>query len=105
VGSGQTYSVNRLTSLLGGAVVHLPKRPGEPDCTFADTAKIARVLGWRPRVAFESGVEIMLRNIEHWREAPVWDERSIADATREWFAYLGRAAGADASGAVSARRA
>src|SRR5207249_9662634 len=63
VGSGQTYSVNRLVELLGpGDVVHIPKRPGEPDCTFADTAKIGRMLGWKPKVSFEKGVEIMLAN-------------------------------------------
>jgi len=33
VGSGNTYSVNRLVELLGGNVVHIPKRPGEPDCS------------------------------------------------------------------------
>lgn len=89
VGSGQTYSVNRLVELLGGEVVHVPKRPGEPDCTLADTTKIQRVLGWRPRVSFDQGVRIMLQNIDHWRDAPVWDEKSIADATQDWFAYLG----------------
>jgi len=89
VGSGQTYSVNRLVELLGGEVVHVPKRPGEPDCTLADTTKIQRVLGWRPRVSFDQGVRIMLQNIDHWRDAPVWDEKSIADATHDWFAYLG----------------
>ena len=89
VGSGQTYSVNRLLELLGGEVVHVPKRPGEPDCTLADTTKIQRVLGWRPRGSFDQGVRIMLQNIDHWRDAPVWDEKSIADATQDWFACLG----------------
>ena len=91
VGSGDTYSVNRLVELLGGDVVHVPKRPGEPDCTFADTAKMRRALGWRPKVSFEEGVRVMLACIEDWREAPVWDPASIAEATREWFAYLGEA--------------
>ena len=49
VGSGSTYSVNRIVELMGGEVVHVPKRPGEPDCTFADTRKIQRRLGWQPR--------------------------------------------------------
>jgi UDP-glucose 4-epimerase len=88
VGSSNTYSVNRLAQLLGGDVVHIPKRPGEPDCTFADIRKIQRALGWNPKVSFEDGVRIMLENIEYWREAPVWNPASIADATREWFEYL-----------------
>jgi UDP-glucose 4-epimerase len=91
VGSGSTYSVNDLVELIGGDVVQLPKRPGEPDCTHADIGKIRRVLDWQPKVRFEDGVRIMLENIEHWRDAPVWDERSIADATRDWFTYLGEA--------------
>ena len=31
----------------------------------------------------------MLENIEQWAEAPVWDESSIEDATKEWFECLG----------------
>jgi UDP-glucose 4-epimerase len=90
VGSSGTYSVNRLVELLGGDVVHIPKRPGEPDCTFADITKIRRELGWEPRVPFEAGVRTMLERIDDWREAPVWDPESIWRATHEWFAYLGR---------------
>lgn len=89
IGSGNTYSVSHLVSLLGGDVIHIPKRPGEPDCTFADIGKISQMLGWKPRVRFEDGVKVMLRNIDQWRDAPVWDEKSIADATRDWFMYLG----------------
>jgi UDP-glucose 4-epimerase len=89
VGSGNTYSVNLLCELLGGEKVHIPKRPGEPDQTFADTAKILRVLGWKPKVRFEDGVKTMLDNIDYWREAPLWDPHSIAEATKDWFKYLG----------------
>lgn len=89
VGSGNSYSVNHLVSLLGGDVVFIPKRPGEPECTFADTSKISRLLGWRPGMSFEEGVHIMSERIEEWQDAPVWDEASVAEATREWFEYLG----------------
>jgi UDP-glucose 4-epimerase len=88
VGSGSSYSVNRLVELLGGDATHVPKRPGEPDCTSADISKIKRLLGWKPTVSFEEGVQIMLENIDHWREAPVWTPESIAAATREWFECL-----------------
>lgn len=91
VGSGQTYSVNRLVELLGGDRVHIPRRPGEPDCTFADTTRIRARLQWAPTVTLEAGVARMLEHIGDWREAPVWDPDSIADATRDWFAYLERA--------------
>lgn len=89
VGSGDSYSINRLVELLGGDVVHVPKRPGEPDCTLADTHKIKQALGWQPQVSFEEGVRIMLENIAYWKEAQVWDPESISEATRDWFVYLG----------------
>lgn len=90
VGSGGTYSVNRLCELLGGEVTFIPKRPGEPNCTFADTTKIERALGWRARVTFEEGVSRVLDNIDYWREAPVWTPETIGEATSDWFKYLGR---------------
>ena len=90
VGSGHTYSVNRLVELLGGEVTYIPKRPGEPDCTQADITRIQRLLGWEPKVSFEEGVHIMLEHIDYWREAPVWTPDTIAEATQDWFEYLGR---------------
>lgn len=88
VGSGNTYSVNRLVELLGGEKVYIPKRPGEPDCTFADITKIQKLLNWTPQVSFEEGVEKMLQNIDYWKDAPVWDSKSIEKATVDWFKYL-----------------
>ena len=89
VGSDNTYSINYLADLLGGEKQYIPKRPGEPDCTYADITKIKSMLGWQPKVSFEEGVKIMLEHIESWREAPLWDEKSIQEATKEWFEYLG----------------
>jgi UDP-glucose 4-epimerase len=90
VGAGNPQSISRLVQLLGGAVVHVPKRPGEPDCTFADISKIVAQLGWTPAVGFEEGVARMLNDIEHWRDAPLWDPDLIAEATKTWFRYLGK---------------
>ena len=88
VGSGDHYSVNRLVELLGGDVVHIPRRPGEPDCTFADISQIRRLLGWQAQVSLERGVQTLLNNIDAWREAPVWDQASIDQATATWFHHL-----------------
>lgn len=90
VGSDNTYSVNRLVELLGGDIIYIPKRPGEPDCTYADISEIKKVLNWKPLVSFEQGVEKMIENIEYWREAPLWEPDSIAEATKSWFKYLGK---------------
>jgi UDP-glucose 4-epimerase len=92
VGAGNPQSVNRLVELIGGNVVYVPKRPGEPDCTWADISRIRQLLGWRPEVSFEEGVANMLRNIDYWRQAPVWDVASIATATKTWFQAFGEAA-------------
>ncbi len=88
VGSSNTYSVNRLVELLGGDVIYIPKRPGEPDCTQADISKIRKLLGWKPKVPFEEGVKIVLEHIDWWKEAPVWTPETIQSATEEWFKYL-----------------
>jgi UDP-glucose 4-epimerase len=88
VGAGNPQSVNRLVELLNGPQVHIPKRPGEPDCTWADVAKIRRDLGWTPKMSFEEGVERILENIDYWRDAPLWDPDSIAEATAGWFKTL-----------------
>jgi len=89
VGSGTSHSVNELVELLQGEVVYIPKRPSEPDVTLADTTKIRSQLQWNPTVSFEQGVQVMLDNIDYWRNAPVWDAKSIAQATKEWFSHLG----------------
>lgn len=88
VGSGGTYSVNQLVNIIGGEVVNIPKRPGEPDCTFADISKISTLLGWRPKVGFEEGVKKMLEDLESWKDAPVWTPDSIEKETELWFKYL-----------------
>ncbi len=89
VGSGETVSVNRLVELLGGEVTYIPKRPGEPDCTYADITKIRRELKWQPKVNIKHGVDNVLANIDYWKSAPVWTPATIAVATQDWFKYLG----------------
>lgn len=88
VGSGGTYSINRLVELLGGPVEYIPKRPGEPDCTFADVSNIREKLEWNAQVSFEEGVTRMLACSALWKDAPVWDANSIAKETKAWFEAL-----------------
>jgi len=89
LGAGSPQSVNRLVELLDGPVQYIPKRPGEPDVTWADISKIRADLKWEPTIAFEEGVGLMLADLDHWRSAPLWDATSIASATTTWFKHLG----------------
>ena len=89
VGSGSHYSINHLVDLLGGNKSYIPKRPGEPDCTFADIKKINNLISWQPTIKFEDGVKMMLENIDLWENAPLWDKCKIEKATKSWFEYLG----------------
>ncbi len=91
VGSGAPATVNELADRLGGERTYIPKRPGEPDSTFADISKIGSTLHWKPSVPFAEGVRRMLEHIDYWREAPVWDTQSIAKATAAWHTHLGGA--------------
>ena len=90
VGSSGHYSVNRLVELLGGPVTYIPKRPGEPDCTFADVSKIESKLNWKAKVSFEEGVGRLLERIDDFKDAPLWEPHSIQKATENWFKYLSK---------------
>jgi len=86
--SGQTQSINHLASLLSDKVVYIPKRPGEPDITHADISKAKQLIGYDPKVSFDEGVSRVLKDIDYWKDAPVWTPESIAKATETWFNCL-----------------
>jgi UDP-glucose 4-epimerase len=89
VGSGATISINEIANLIGGSKINIPKRPGEPDCTFADISKIKRDLNWEPKISIQNGVKKVLEEIDCWKNAPIWDPESIRMETEDWFKYLG----------------
>ena len=88
LGAGNPQSVNYLVELLEGEVTYIPKRPGEPHATWADISKIIKELNWKPKVSFEEGVKEILSKISYWKDAPLWDEKSIDKATKSWFNNL-----------------
>ena len=90
VGSGKTISINYLIKLLGGKKVKIPKRPGEPSCTFADIKKIKKEINWLPKISIEKGVKEVVKNIDYWKNAPLWTPTRIVGATRDWFKYLSK---------------
>jgi len=90
VGSGKTVSVNKIAKELGGKKKRIPKRPGEPDVTFADISKIKRKTGWKPKISIKEGIKVMLNNLDDWKSAPVWTPKKISKETKKWFFYLGK---------------
>ena len=87
VGSGQEQSVNTLAKLISDKIIHIPKRPAEPDRSLADIKKIKN-LGWQPKVKFKDGIKEIFKNIDYWRDAPLWDKGKINKATKVWFKYF-----------------
>ena len=88
IGSGKDIEVNKIAKLIGGKKIYIPKRPGEPDRSLADISKIRKHLNWKPKVKIEDGVKDLLKNINYWKNAPVWTSLSIKKATKVWFKYL-----------------
>ena len=77
VASGLETKVNKIAKIIGGPRVHIPKRPGEPTRLKADIKKIKKATGWSPKIKIEQGVEIMLKNIHDWSDAPIWTKKKI----------------------------
>jgi len=90
IGSGKTIPVNKIVDLLESKKIFIPKRPGEPDCTFANINKIKSLINWSPKINIETGIELLLKNISYWKNAPVWTPSSIEEETKDWFKYLGK---------------
>ena len=88
LGAGNPQSINKLVDCIGGDKVYLPKRSGEPDCTWANISKITTELDWKPRIGFKDGVAKMMAEINDWKDAPLWDPSSIEQATKTWFKYM-----------------
>lgn len=90
VGSDNPKSVNYIVEVLDNKAkkIFLPKRPGEPDLTYADTSKIRKILKWKPNIKIEEGILNLKNNIHMWKKAPLWDKKKIAVATKLWFKYL-----------------
>tara|TARA_Y100001970_G_C14259265_1_gene878334 strand:+ start:4356 stop:5348 length:993 start_codon:yes stop_codon:yes gene_type:complete len=88
LGAGSPKSILNLIKILKGKVVKIPKRPGEPDCTWANISKIKKEIKWRQKIDFKSGVEEMMLSILDWKRAPLWTPKKIKKATKNWFKYL-----------------
>ncbi len=90
LGAGNPIKIKTLAKLICDKQIKIPKRPGEPEVTFANIKKIKRDLNWSPKIRFEEGVKDMLKDIKSWKEAPLWNKNSIKKATMLWFKYMSK---------------
>ena len=90
VGSGQETSINTVVDIIGGNKIKIPKRPGEPDRSLADISKIKSHFNWHPKIAIDEGIKMLLKNINDWKEAPVWTPETIKEETKSWFKLLSK---------------
>ena len=89
LGTGKASSINKIIELLKYKKrIRLPVRPGEPDKTLGSIKKIEKEIKWKAKVSISKGVEEMKKNIEYWKDAPLWTKNKIKTATKDWFKYL-----------------
>jgi nucleoside-diphosphate-sugar epimerase len=63
-------------------------RPQDVTLQIPDVRKFNKDTGWKPKVSFDRGVNLMLKDISKWKDAPLWDSKKIKKATKIWFKYL-----------------
>jgi len=90
IGGGKETSINTVAKMISDNKVYIPKRPGEPDRSLADIKKIKSELNWKPKINIEEGVKLLIKNIDQWKNAPVWTPEKIEKATKNWFKLLGK---------------
>ena len=89
LGFGKPTRINQLIKLINPKkTINIPNRPGEPKKTHADISKIKKLIKWKPKISFESGINDLINNINDWKSAPLWNKNQIKKATRNWFKYL-----------------
>ncbi len=89
IGSGESVSVKEIAQRLGCTrAVSIPERPGEPEITWASIEAAQAKLGYKPKMSIERGCAIMKSLIPEYKESPLWDEKSIAEATAPWMEAL-----------------
>ncbi len=88
IGSGIETSVNEIAKAISKKKIFIPKRPGEPDRSKANIKKAKSILNWKPKITVKNGIKTMLNNLDYWKNAPVWNKKTISLATKVWFKFL-----------------
>lgn len=88
IGSSKPEKVITLAKKLSKKFIFLPRRPGEPNITYANIRKAKIKLKWKPKITFNKGIINIIDNISYWKNAPLWNKKKISKATKNWFKYL-----------------
>ena len=89
IGYGKPIKVNKIVKLLNPiSVINIPRRKGEPKITHSNNKKFIKKTNWQPKTNIKQGLKILLRDIDKWKNAPIWDEKKIYFSTKEWFKYV-----------------
>ena len=88
IGTGKPTSVIEIVKKLKSKYQFIKKRPGEPDITHSSTSKAKKILKWKYKISISEGIQIMLNNINLWKNAPIWTKSKISKSTKSWFKYL-----------------
>lgn len=88
IGFSKPVSIKYIAKLISDNHIYIPKRPGEPDITYANIDKAITKLGWRPQISIEEGVTELINNISYWNHAPIWTKQKIQKATKLWFKHI-----------------
>ena len=65
-------------------------RPSDVTLQIPDTNKFFNLTNWQPKIKIEEGVKDLLKNINYWKSAPVWNPKTIKEATKIWFKLLSK---------------
>jgi UDP-glucose 4-epimerase len=88
IGTGKPVSINEIVEILKCKKVNIPKRPGEPFITHANSKLALRELDWKYKIDIKEGINLVLKEINYWKKAPLWNVAKIKIATSDWFKYL-----------------
>ena len=88
IGTGKPVSINKIVEILNCKKIHIPRRPGEPSITHANILLAQRELNWKYKINIREGINLILKDIEYWKHAPLWTASKIKLATADWFKYL-----------------
>ena len=88
IGTGKPVSINKIVEILNCKKISIPRRPGEPSITHANPSLAFRELGWKYGINIKEGIELVLKDISYWKNAPLWTPRKIKIATTDWFKFL-----------------